>query len=205
MELMQRRRELLMMQSELPSVYRQVEYLEGIGAQYIDTQMPISIVSSLSTDWEMKFAITSFQRTQIIAGTYYDLKQIPILNNRIRMDWAASTNNNYFTEIMTENTVYELTQNNGNLLFCGESKAIYATSTRNVPFGLFAKLQDDSSPEKTTIASMRLYSFTAKANGTFIMKMIPCVRKSDNKPGMYDTVSKTFFTNAGTGEFVVPA
>ena len=52
---------------------------------------------------------------------------------------------------------------------------------------------------------MRLYSFTAKANGTFIMKMIPCVRKSDNKPGMYDTVSKTFFTNAGTGEFVVPA
>lgn len=33
--------------------------------------------------------------------------------------------------------------------------------------------------------------------------MIPCYRKSDNAIGMYDTVSKTFFTNAGTGVFTV--
>ena len=32
---------------------------------------------------------------------------------------------------------------------------------------------------------------------------IPCYRKSDSEPGMYDLVSKMFFTNAGTGEFLV--
>lgn len=36
-------------------------------------------------------------------------------------------------------------------------------------------------------------------------EFVPCVRKSDSKPGMYDTVTKTFYTNAGTGEFIVPA
>ena len=31
---------------------------------------------------------------------------------------------------------------------------------------------------------------------------IPCYRKSDNKPGLYDTVTKEFYTNQGTGEFL---
>lgn len=31
---------------------------------------------------------------------------------------------------------------------------------------------------------------------------IPCYRKSDGEIGMYDTVSKTFYTNAGTGTFL---
>lgn len=50
----------------------------------------------------------------------------------------------------------------------------------------------------------KLHYFTIKENGTKIRNFIPCVRKSDSKPGMYDTVTKTFFTNAGTGEFIVP-
>ena len=50
-------------------------------------------------------------------------------------------------------------------------------------------------------ASVKVYSL--KSDG--FINLIPCVRKSDNKPGMYDTVSKTFYTNAGSGEFIVPA
>ena len=32
---------------------------------------------------------------------------------------------------------------------------------------------------------------------------IPCYRKSDNKPGMYDLVTNTFYTNIGTGDFII--
>lgn len=32
---------------------------------------------------------------------------------------------------------------------------------------------------------------------------IPCYRKSDMKPGMYDTVTGTFYTNQGSGEFIL--
>ena len=33
------------------------------------------------------------------------------------------------------------------------------------------------------------------------LNLIPALRVSDNKPGMYDTVTKSFFTNQGEGEF----
>ena len=36
-----------------------------------------------------------------------------------------------------------------------------------------------------------------------IRHFIPCYRKSDNVAGMYDLVSGEFYTNAGTGEFIV--
>ena len=38
-------------------------------------------------------------------------------------------------------------------------------------------------------------------NNALIRDYIPVIRNSDNKPGMYDRVTKTFFTNQGTGEF----
>lgn len=34
------------------------------------------------------------------------------------------------------------------------------------------------------------------------IELIPCYRKSDSKPGMYDIVSGYFYTNLGTGEFL---
>lgn len=39
---------------------------------------------------------------------------------------------------------------------------------------------------------------------TEICDLVACIRKSDNKPGMYDKVSQIFLTNQGAGEFTVP-
>ena len=39
------------------------------------------------------------------------------------------------------------------------------------------------------------------ANGTPMLNMVPCVRNSDNEPGMYDLISGQFFTNQGSGAF----
>jgi hypothetical protein len=35
------------------------------------------------------------------------------------------------------------------------------------------------------------------------MHLIPCYRKADNVAGMYDLFSGEFYTNAGTGEFII--
>jgi len=40
-------------------------------------------------------------------------------------------------------------------------------------------------------------------NGTLVRNMIPCYRRSDLKPGMYDTVNNVFYTNSGSGEFIL--
>lgn len=49
--------------------------------------------------------------------------------------------------------------------------------------------------------SGRLYYFYFNQDGTDVFNMVPCYRKADGEIGMYDLVSKTFFTNAGTGTF----
>lgn len=48
----------------------------------------------------------------------------------------------------------------------------------------------------------RVYSFKHwDKNDVLVRDMVPCYRREDNVIGMYDLVSRTFFTNAGTGVF----
>lgn len=48
----------------------------------------------------------------------------------------------------------------------------------------------------------KIGQFMIRNSATIKLNLIPCVRKSDNVVGMYDAVSETFYTNAGSGAFV---
>ena len=76
------------------------------------------------------------------------------------------------------------------------------------PFILFAAVDgtyNASNTAVTMLSSYRLYSFvvTDSATGTILCDLQPCVRNSDDKPGLYDRINKRFLTNGGTGEFTV--
>ena len=43
--------------------------------------------------------------------------------------------------------------------------------------------------------------FSLYSKDECVRNLFPVIRNSDSKPGLYDTVTGTFFTNAGTGEF----
>ena len=50
----------------------------------------------------------------------------------------------------------------------------------------------------------KIYYFRYYDNkGKLVRNFVPCYRKADNKPGMYETVRGTFHVNQGTGEFAV--
>lgn len=54
----------------------------------------------------------------------------------------------------------------------------------------------------TTMTSQsKWYSFALYDCGVAVRDFIPCYRKSDNVVGMYDTVTKGFFTSVGSGQF----
>ena len=53
------------------------------------------------------------------------------------------------------------------------------------------------------VIGQRAYSFKIKDGNSLVRNFIPCYRKSDNVAGMYDLVTNTFYTNAGTGDFIV--
>ena len=69
----------------------------------------------------------------------------------------------------------------------------------DIPVLLFA-FNNAGSP--TLATSMRVSACKLYDNGKLMRDLIPCYRKSDGEAGMYDSVTNTFFTNAGTGAFL---
>lgn len=53
----------------------------------------------------------------------------------------------------------------------------------------------------SSVTKGKIKSYTQKRSGQEIINLVPCYRKSDGEIGMYDLVSKTFYTNQGTGTF----
>ena len=49
----------------------------------------------------------------------------------------------------------------------------------------------------------KLFTFKIYDNNTLVRNFIPCYRKADNVAGLYDLVNGVFYTNAGTGTFIV--
>ena len=79
-----------------------------------------------------------------------------------------------------------------------ESTGIQEQSfTSTLPCYLFAS-EGNGAVSKFT---MRMYSFSVKENDELLLKLIPALRKADGVAGMFDAVSKTFYTNAGSGVF----
>lgn len=64
---------------------------------------------------------------------------------------------------------------------------------------LFARTSASGQLERFT--SRRIRVFQIREGGVLVTNLIPCYRKSDDVIGMYDTVSDTFYTNAGSGVF----
>ena len=91
--------------------------------------------------------------------------------------------------VVKNGTAYTSTPNN------------YFPTFNSNEFFLFGRNQAGNVLNK---GSMKIY-YTKMYDSTnqLARDFIPCYRKSDNKPGMYDLVTDTFFTNAGTGEFTV--
>ena len=49
----------------------------------------------------------------------------------------------------------------------------------------------------------KLYSCQIYDNNVIVRNYVPCYRKSDGVAGFYDLVNGVFYTNAGTGQFII--
>lgn len=198
----------------LPSAYQRVEYLEGNGDQYIDTML---IPSN-------NFAVEITQNGNVSGGYYFGcFDTINSGNGRFALyvsgtSGAIRTVNLYFSKYGTQSITSA-----SSVTFNADENTVFFDKNGITVNGVFAKANADSTEIFTSTVSAYLFGVhsgsigliksatvqikSAKIyNSTLLVRnFIPCVRKSDSKPGMYDTVSNTFYTNAGTGEFVIPA
>lgn len=191
--------------NQLPSGYTEVSYLRSTGTQYINT----GIYGQISIEIEAQIH-TSGQQT--IVGS-----------QRSSPPWAASfirrdsTNKITFCAFSSNQTTLNINEGNAHkyladmytdFMSCTVdgvnmvSATISATILANVPYYLFAMGQEgDTAVQKGNISIFgHVIMYSDKLHTNTILHLIPCI-DSSNVPMYYDTVSRQFFTNQGTGVF----
>lgn len=185
----------------IPSEYQEVEYLESTGRQYIDLDFGFDPTDEV----ELRGAMTNvFQDKWLIAPKHWNTD-----NNRFSMLGGMSSFMFTFGQQGTPNNILSpAMEGDHNFHTVTYANKIYTV----VDTGSIADMTTKSFG--STTANIRLfygyanntqgkiaYYHHKKQDGTEI-NLIPCYHKSDNEIGMYDTVSKQFYTNSGTGTFL---
>ena len=195
----------------LPDIYQAVEYLESSGAQYIDTQyVPtvnnLRIVTRLNvlqkrTNDDRFFGSQNGSNCAIVPW-YWSGNGTPPLGV------VAVGTSYYLGRYSTSyNTIYDIdvTADNGTITgdYCGYTLSASYTGTVGNNLSIYIFGNNTGGAIGSSISISRFYKFEIYSGGKQKFNGMPCYRKSDNKPGMYDLVTRTFLTNAGSGEFTV--
>ena len=199
-------------QSLLPAGYRQLEYIESTGTQYIITNLTIG-GHNHNVKWELDAQLTTSNGAILIgnAGTtsdrktiycYYALSSNAIECNcyntasGIRTATVSSTLSRFQCSMDFNDGVCTYNQNN---IFTLPIHPSIDTITQKTT--IFCRLYAERDYSPVGLISAKLYGLTITIENEE-HRMYPAIRLSDSKPGLYDIADNTFYTNAGTGEFL---
>lgn len=197
------------MYGEQSSPYTELEYIQGIGAQYLDTgitpkatqRIEIEVQLDAVTAWERLFGVTdngAVTRGNVMGdygsdnffvvkfAEYFEYDNVPVkiimlLNTKYKLSVDYATKEVKLDDVSL-----------------GHVTEALAYDTRTIQ--VFSGADSDVTPAK-----MKLYSFKIYEGDELVLDLIPVKRNSDNVVCAYDTVSETYFTNEGTGVFTAGA
>lgn len=187
----------------LPEEYTRVEYIESDGSgQYIY----VNYIPTNDTGIRIQTSFSVLDGDIPRLGT----KNLNITDSRFFIGTIGKSiyfgYNTYSTGSgrypATEDIEYDISMNFKNNGWCTvNSKQLWDISnttlvTQNRSIILFQYQGDNTYKSK-----YKIYLFQASEGDTLVRDMVPCIRKSDNRPGLYDLVNNVFYINQGTGEF----
>lgn len=194
----------LMMKYEpgrLPRFYQEVEYLQSTGSQWIDTGYVPTLNTKIILDMEvLNYASSggshlfgsrtspSFSLQCNTSGTigYAVLSATPVLT----------------TKNVNNISLYEFTTTY--LKLNNEQVATFSASpTGNNSLYLFGS-NNGGTPYNVGRSRQKIKNLEIIDNNITVRNLVPCYRKSDHKPGMYDLINNVFYVNKGTdADFLV--
>lgn len=192
----------------VPAGYTQLEYIESSGTQYINTDVSAPNGFKAILDW--MFTDFSGDNNKAVLGSedsaapwacnwlqkrggsgyYWSLGAYSVFgsstaisaNTRYSIDMSTIKGDSYLK--VDGNSIITDTNSNDR-----SSNALYIFANNNA--GTVGNL-----------SPARLYSCKIIKDDETVRNYIPAKRNSDGVVGLYDLVSKLFFTNAGTGTFI---
>jgi hypothetical protein len=201
----------------LPDGYTQFEYIESTGTQYIDTGISNMNVFGYEIEFQSMGIVNQDKAYKFDGvfgvngtGTNADIKiWFNYANAPSTLHRIYCKSKNFDAPRLNEEEQYQTKHiasvKNGIVTFDGSKLGViesFNTPTQKTTIHLFGVSDIAGASKfrsKTRIYSFKLYD----ESGNTIQNLKPCVRTADNKAGMYDEVSKQFFTNNGTGEFII--
>ena len=177
----------------VPDGYTRLQYIQSTGTQYIDTNiygdagLSVFLVAQGTGDRGIIFGFD-----QDYSGSCVGDNGTSFFSNEIFSETQSLTKTNIETYWETNGSkLKQTTIING----VTQTYSNYGRTPRKITIFKGA----DWAAANSYWAG-KLFSFIIKRNGSVILNLIPA-KNSNNVVGMWDTVSKTFFTNAGTGSF----
>lgn len=188
----------------LPLGYKELEYIESSYTQFIDTGIPLKTATD---DVEVDFYVGDLSVAQSIFGARYSTTSraysLGITNSPQWRPSFGSTTENTGTATVGRHVAF-MSHNGGTLTVDGTQIISIGNASITTPVNchVFAIKGNGTLIYNS---ACRIYSFKIWRSGVLLMHLIPAQRMSDFEAGMYDKVSGTFFTNSGTGKFIVPS
>lgn len=184
----------------LPAAYDKLDYIEASGAQYIDT----GYLANSNTKIELDFTLSSVASSAVFGGragpeanSFTIWSCVTTSSNKSRFDYTLTGANNILGQVLTLDTRYTFLKDKEKNYIDGVALSSNGVKeyTTSYPAYLFAV---NSAGTAGYFHSGRMYYCKVWDNDVLVRNFVPALRKADNKPGMYDFVTNTFFINQGT-------
>ena len=184
----------------LPAEYQEVEYLESTGeAQWIDVGFPITDSLSMRLTFSSVTNIPNKYYMGVYNGNNGDF-YLYSSSSKYQSAYGGPYHNTSVSLDMNKHT-FDFSFDSDNAIV-RENGSIISTNNKYSPLKSTSNIRI-AGPHTSGQNKVRTYAFVAYSGENIIANFIPCYRKLDSKPGMYDLITNQFFTNAGTGEFLV--
>ena len=194
----------------LPSGYTALKYLKSTGTQWVKTD----ISPTLNTRLQVTGQRTVTTGYSTIGGCSNPTTYIPMANGAYGVRYYAKFGNSSEKNIDNAFPVGTalpptITVDKTSAVFSTEGMAdktlaigatAIGTVNPNTRIALFGRY--DGSTDTCTTTSGFLLRAKIWDNDALVADFVPAKRDSDDELGMYDFVSETFYTNAGSGDFV---
>ena len=183
----------------VPREYAIVNYIESTGEQYIDTGFK---GNTTTTRYQTKIVPNDVTTTQAVFGSRNVVNlantsncEIFIYQSAFRMDWVNGDGSKGLNVPITVNTTYEIeiTRGSGFVNGVEYTSTEHTSTTQDYNFLIGNFTNGSSSPYSMGFIG-KIYYGKLYNNGMLVRNFIPVVRRVDKIAGMWDTVTKQFFT-----------
>ena len=199
----------------VPGGFTELQYLESTGIQYIDTGYVYNsnMTAHIIIDTSFAGVGNSYWKCHGLSGSAFGGPNIGVSHtNKLSAaiyrggdfitDVSAEANKRYLFDLNMLQKTFTVIDVATNTVLVNESNIPAAEYIGRPGFGLFGYYgRGPGGSYPTQLNSSKIYSAKLYDNNELVRNMIPARRDSDGVLGMYDSITGTFFTNAGTGTF----